>query len=54
MIVGIRAHYAAELERLGLTSAEALTAYYDKVRLTILAAFFARRHRATGRAIRVF
>ena len=37
VIVGIRAHYVVELERQGLTTAEALTAYYDKVRLAILA-----------------
>ena len=37
LIVRIRAHYVAELERQGLTSPEALAAHYDKVRLAILA-----------------
>jgi hypothetical protein len=37
LLVGIRSHYLAELERLDLTSREALHAYYDTIRLTILA-----------------
>ena len=36
LIVELRRHYARQLERKGLTSSEAVTAYYDNVRLTIL------------------
>jgi hypothetical protein len=36
LIVRIRAYYAAELERKGLTSTEAVAGYYDRIRLAIL------------------